>query len=337
MPAQSARAVLSRLGKTLLVCAVILGGVLGILDVVVDNSPLGSMDDAASSYFHQSQGKAAVAFVAARSLNAALSVLKSVEVNAVFVGVNPLQIVEPIDDLSKDFAQVMVYSIAAIFVQDLIHRISMEHALKIGVPVLGAVLLLSLWTPASMTGVRQRLAMLSRSLLLMIVFFRFLVPFTGWLGSGITEEFLSRDLENSLQSVRIVSETLDDQAKYTCGPDMNCGPLIVPEGAAESSGILEWFQKKAGTVKDGVASVLPDSVRNVPSVERIEGMISDTADHVVNIIKIFVVQTTIIPFGLAAVFYMCVRSLLGRNRMNAELEAMSRELRLIRSSGAPGQ
>lgn len=100
---------------------------------------------------------------------------------------------------------------------------------------------------------------------------------------------------------------------------------------------MEWFQKTASTVKDGVKSAVPDSVRNVPDVAKIKSMISDTADHVVNIIKIFIVQTTIIPIGLAAVFYMCVRSLVGRNRMSAELEAMSKELRVIKNSIASGR
>ncbi|MBP2296348.1 hypothetical protein [Azospirillum rugosum] len=337
MSARSVRKFFAKFGKSLLICAVILAGVVGIWDLLVNSSPLGAMDQAASSYFHQSQEKAAVAFVAARSLNAALSVLKSFELNLVFVGVNPLQIVEPIDDLSKDFSQVMVYAISALFVQDLAHKISMDFALKIGVPMLGAIWLLTVWTPASMIGARQRLSTLSRSLLMLIVFFRFLVPFTGWLGSEISEKFLSRDLEASLQSVQIANESLDSQAKYSCVSDMNCGSAISPDSAQEDGGLMEWFQKTASTVKDGVKSAVPDSVRNVPDVAKIKSMISDTADHVVNIIKIFIVQTTIIPIGLAAVFYMCVRSLVGRNRMSAELEAMSKELRVIKNSIASGR
>lgn len=124
--------------------AVAILGYCGLLDLAVSRGPIGQVQSQVVAYLDRSERQAVEAFAAARTINAAVSVLKSADLSAVVAQVAPMEVLEPVDDLAKQFSDVMVVSIVAILLERLVLSVSQAWALTYGVPLGCAMIALSL-------------------------------------------------------------------------------------------------------------------------------------------------------------------------------------------------
>ena len=88
-------------------------GFSGGLETGATWGPFGGTQDDVTGYLNSSERKAVEAFAVARTINAAVSFLKSADLSAVVAQVAPLEVLEPVDDLAKQFSDVMVVSIVS--------------------------------------------------------------------------------------------------------------------------------------------------------------------------------------------------------------------------------
>lgn len=191
----------------LLIVAIL--GYSGLIELAVTQGPLAAMQDRVAGYLDRSETKAVEAFAAARTINAAVSVLKSTDLSAVVVQVAPMEVLEPVDDLAKQFSDVMAVSIGAILVQRLILLMSQAWALNFVLPIGCVVLAASVVASWRFATLGLRLAALGRSVVLLALFARFVVLAAGWAGDGITERFLAGDLNKAIATMNAAGGNLD--------------------------------------------------------------------------------------------------------------------------------
>ena len=187
-------------------CLILVGilGYSGGLEIAASRGPFGHIQDKATSYLDRSQTKAVEAFAVGRSINAAVSVLKSVEITPLLARFAPLEVLEPVDDLAKQFSNVMAASIAAILVQRLILAVSQIWSLSVVLPIGCALSLCAFWC-ARWPGLGVRLSTLGRAIVVLAIFGRFVIPLAGWFGDGLTERFLAADLNAAVRSLNTAS------------------------------------------------------------------------------------------------------------------------------------
>jgi hypothetical protein len=184
-------------------------GYSGLLELAVTRGPLAIVEDRVAGYLDRSEAKAVDAFAAGRSINAAVSVLKSTDLSAVVVQIAPMEVLEPVDDLAKQFSDVMAVSICAILLQRLILLVSQAWALTFVLPVGCMLLAASVIVSRRFATLGLRLAALGRSVVLLALFARFAVLAAGWAGDSITERFLAGDLNQAIATMNAAGGNLD--------------------------------------------------------------------------------------------------------------------------------
>ena len=246
-------------------------GLVGGLELAASHGPLGQLQDETVAYLDKAERKATEAFAAGRAINAAASILKSTEVSPIVVKIAPMEVLEPVDDLAKQFSDIMAVSIAALLLQRLVLSISEAWALGILLPALG------------------------RSVVLLALFVRFVIPIAGWVGDELTEQFLARDLNEAVSTMNASHGSL------AATPDANAQPAA----AAPARSVPTSWWEALGRRSEAAGSWLPDRAGTTAIVTALESV----PDQIIKAIEIFLVQTILTPLTVGLLFYYALRSL----------------------------
>ena len=338
---------LGRLPALPLLLLVILG-YFGVLEAVATHGPLGSVQRVATSYLDRSQAKAIEAFAAARAINAGVSVLKSIEVSPLLARFAPLEVLEPVDDLAKQFSNVMAFSIAAILVQRLLLAVAHTWALGVALPIGCALSVAGMWC-ARWPELRFRLSSLGRGIIVLAIFGRFVIPIAGWVGDGLTERFLADDLREAVDTMNTASgglEKFTSQAVWAvdrAAPSPPAPPATIvsptqpivtpPPGPdkpqqqtylGQLSGLFSGAVQGATTMAQDATtaaqaavtkgqSLLQDIGSWVPdssTIPTIVNIMHGVPDQIVKAIEIFLVQTMLAPLVVGVLLYSALRSVI---------------------------
>ncbi len=261
-------------------------GYAGLLEWAASHGPTGAVQAGVEAYLDRSERVAVEAFAAARTINAAISVLKSMDLSAVVAQVAPLQVLEPVDELAREFSDVMVVSIVAILVERLVLHISQAWALSVVLPV-GCLLLAAAW--GRPTGIGRRLAALGRGAILVALFARCVVLAAGWVGDGVTDRFLAADLGRSMSVVSSAGGQLG-QITAKAGP---------PAGAASASLL--------GRLKDDMTTTWQQAQSWVPDRAAVDAVLVGLPDQIVRAIEVFLVQTLVTPALVGLLLWVGLR------------------------------
>lgn len=113
--------------------------------IVIAISWLSVIERKTEEYVDESTFEALAVFGTLRLTNAAISVVKSIEVDVVVASVQFGQVLDPIDDLIEDTSQVLKFAIASLFTQKLLVEILSTEFFKILLTVTGLLLITSLY------------------------------------------------------------------------------------------------------------------------------------------------------------------------------------------------
>jgi len=231
--------------------------------------------------------RALVSFAAARTLNALISVAQGTEISAQPLGVGvtltPGQLLDPLNDLVEQFSTLMLAASIAFGIQKVLITI-------------GAYWLISLVLTATALGWtwhyyrRQQAPAWLSKLLVILLMLRFAIPVVTIGTDLLSQKCLVADYEAS----QLIIDTSSGQAAKQNPP--------VP-AAGESQGIVD-------TVK-GWLSQTGDLKQRF---EYLKGSVEREIEHILKIIVIFLLQTTVIPFLLLWALYGFTRSAIEMSR-----------------------
>ena len=249
--------------------------------IVIACSWLAPLDAPAIKQVDAGLKRALISFAAARTLNALISVAQGTEISAQPLGVGvtltPGQALDPLNDVVEQFSTLMLGASIAFGVQKILISIGSYWliSLVLTVAVLGWTVLYFRRRPAP--------AWLSRSLVILLML-RFAVPVVTIGTDILSQKFLAAEYEAS----QLMLDTSSSQA-------VKAGPPV--PATAESQGIVD-------TIK-GWLSQTGDLKQRF---ENLKGSVEREIEHILKIIVIFLLQTTVIPFLLMWALYGITRS-----------------------------
>ena len=160
--------------------------------VLVILSWTGFIDRQSADYVDGALVQASVAFAVARTLNAVISVLQSIDVQLMVVGFSPGEILDPFNDMVEQFGSLMQLAVGSLILQKVLLVLVSDTFFKVTLTIVGGSLILSAFT--------ARVAVTS-ALIKTFVFLAFLrfsvvlmVMLNGWVDNAFLEDQLRRDV-----------------------------------------------------------------------------------------------------------------------------------------------
>jgi hypothetical protein len=251
---------------------------LALLVVLIPLAWLGPLDAAATRTVDDGLKRALISFAAARGLNAAISVVQGTEVSAAPAGMGviftPGQVLDPINDLVEQFSSLMLAASVAFGTQKVLIAIGAHPAVSL--LLLAAAFA---WAFRRWRG-RTPPLWLSR-LTLMLFLVRFAVPAVAVGSELLFEGFMAEEYHASRQVIETAADPLKMLAER-------------PDSTRKDDA---WWP--------GLADV---KERIQAAVERAQQVAERTAEHIVRLIVIFMMQTLVVPLALSWVLYRVGRA-----------------------------
>lgn len=290
--------------------------VIVLVVLVVALSWSKSLSELAGAQVDTGLKRSVVSFAAARTLNAVISVVQGTEVVIQPLGVGVTltlgQVLDPINDLVEQFSFIMLMASVAFGIQKLLLTIGSTWVVSALVTGLGLVWSVLYWY--------QRVPLGLSRFLVVVVFIRFVMPVATIGSAYVFDQFSAAEYEASLASIKQTGEELRALGKEvtTLSPE-GAVPKPMPDAAnptaAEPKGLLERAKEAIGGATNAVGSVFQASADKVRAkFESIKAQAERTAERMISLIVIFLMQTIVVPLILLLVLYRLLNSLVPRAR-----------------------
>jgi hypothetical protein len=265
--------------------------VLVVLTVVLAFS--GVVDDASRDIAERSFARALVTFAAARTLNGVISAAQGTEVALEPGGVGVIlaigEALDPINDLVERFSSVMLVAASSLGLQNILLGISRWWGMNAALVAVGVATIAATWWAG---GAGMRAAAITSRMFVMLLFLRFAVPLLI-LGTGIVSDvFLNEELDEAAAALEATSTEIEQ---------LSDAEPVPPSGDT--------------SLMDRLGSMLDDSMRSLNATERLgqlKATASDAAEHIINLIVIFVLQTILLPLAIFWLLLEIVKGFIGR-------------------------
>jgi hypothetical protein len=257
----------------------------------------GVADRLGEHYADEAFSRALVTFAAARTLNGVISVAQGTELAVEPAGVGVIfslgQILDPINDLVERFSTVMLVATTSLGLQNVLLDMTAWWGVS-GVLLLAAsLLLLSLWWPGQGSS---RWSSLALRFFLVTVFLRFAVPLLIIATNLVFDNFLAAEQQaavTALENTRSEIEAVNQAS-------------AVPEDQSDSmvERLNNWLDRSM------------ESMNVEAQLEDLATRVSQSTEHIINLIVIFIFQTILLPL---ASLWLLVEGLKSLGRRGANL------------------
>ena len=243
-----------------------------------------TLDLSSKQYIDKSFNRALITFGIAKTLNGVISVAQGTEIaiQPAGIGVNltPGQILDPVNDLVERFSWVMLASTTSLGIQKVFLTMSVWPAFGYFLDVtliLGLILLF--------TKTKNHLRVLFLRISLLVIALRFIVPVTGLINESVYYVFLENEYETSTKQLEFTTEEIGQLNNEESFNQPNIKKKSVWESAKE-------FYKSTSEMLDV----------NI-KIEKYKKAATESTQHIVNLIVVFLFQTLLIPLGFLLLLY----------------------------------
>ncbi|MFA7504324.1 MAG: hypothetical protein WCZ28_06460 [Burkholderiaceae bacterium] len=239
------------------------------------------LDSAAEQRVDSMLTRALVTFATARALDAVISVLQSGQVGAqvgVGMSIQPGELLDPVNDLVEKFSDVMLVVTVALGVHKVLLSIGAYWVVPLVLSIVAAVIIL-----ASMRGGAPRWLAQVFGLLVLV---RFAIPVATVGADTLFARFLAAEYESSQQ----VLDAIEGRS----------AAMVEPQPGEPDDGLVAKFRRMLSE-GDGLrerASAIAEAADRI-------------AEHVSNLIVVFVLQTIAFPVVLLWLLWQLARRLTG--------------------------
>lgn len=237
-----------------------------------------SFDSYGEQYTKEGLTRSTAAFVIAKGLNGAISVVQGTEVAMEPAGIGliltPGQILDPVNDLVERFSWVMLICTTSIGIQTILLTIFSSSSFSISVTVLLLLMVLFIW---NYKGASIDLKNILYRITAFIIILRFFIPLMA-----ITSDILYKTF---LEEKYIISKDHLEQSE-TVITNLSKENQQISNDAIENS----WYEKLSNSISDAI-----DSIDVNKRVEELEKEAEDLTKHIISLIVVFTMQTILFP------------------------------------------
>ncbi len=277
--------------KALISTLVVLVGILAASSVVnraIDSSFVNGWEHKANQYLLETAKRAGFIYLAARGINAGVSLLQSVEVGVVAASLHPGQALDPVNDAVERLSWIMLLSLASIGVQKILIEMAPWLGTVILLSIAMLVILLGIWLPKYM---KIDLRGLGLKLVLFALVVRFFIP----VAYVVNQSVYNRFLDSKYAAAGAVAEAKDVLGDKTEGVQGTVGDEAGNEEPGEASELSPLPQEG----EEGLIATAKKWMKNTAAVgskiDRIKAVTVYFFEHTVSLTVIFLLQTILIP------------------------------------------
>ncbi|NVK19215.1 MAG: hypothetical protein HWE30_11010 [Methylocystaceae bacterium] len=290
----------SQIKKSAVIIALILICLSGLFETLWQLTPLPSYEKNATAYLADVRERAAYAYAAARTLNATISLLESVDTGIGLVSIQPGQVLEPINDMIEQFSDLVLIALASVGVQEILMAILGDISWTYLLPLALLPLLIAPWAGPFQT----RLNRIGSIILITVIATRLLIPAIALGGHMITENYLKPDYKQAIADVETVREETNDAIGARSKVSQPIPPLTT---TAQKNSV---FSK---TPDDAASSLLIpnwDTVKGLADSEKILALLNNIPSRIITLITIFTFETLALPILMVLLFFWLARIVL---------------------------
>ncbi len=282
-----------RLKQTMIIFAFMVICFTGLFDRLYQFSPLPAFEETSQAYLADVRERATYAYAAARTLNAAISLLESVELGVAVVSGNPGQVLEPINDMIEQFSDLVLVALASVGVQEILVAVLGDLSWTYLLPLALLPLLIAPWSGEWC----KRLNRLGGVLCVSVILTRLLIPAAAMGGQMITQGYLQNDFDQALQQVETVKQKTREAVSDVPRVSQPLPPVISPP-----QNNLSVFSKTPQGAGDSV--VVPDlgTVRKIVDSDQLWTLLNNLPERIITLITIFAFETIVWPVLVALLF-----------------------------------
>jgi hypothetical protein len=264
-----------------------------VIVLAVAGALTGHIDRASEEQAESALKNALVTFAVARTLNGVISAAQGTEValepGGVGVVLSVGEILDPINDLIERFSSVMLVAASSLGLQILLLNITSWWGVSGFLIAAAAGFLVVIWAPRSTAA---RYAGPALRVLLFLLFVRFAVPVLIVGTTLISDAFLAPRQAEATAILRDTTEDIERISDET--------PAVAP---GEQS-----FMDRLGEMIDESLQ----SMRVGERMKELKESASNAAEHIVDLIAIFVLQTILLPLLFIWLFMAILKGIAGR-------------------------
>ena len=271
----------------------------GLFDTAYQATPLPAFEEEASDYLADVRERATYAYAAARTLNAAISLLKSVDAGIGFVSLQPGHFLEPINDMIEQFSDLVLIALASVGIQEILVAILGDISWRYLLPLSLLPALLAPWSKRWC----NRLNSLSATLVISIIMIRLLIPSIALGGHMITTHYLTNDYNAAIQHVDKVKDETNKAILSSPRVSQPLPPKVSTPGERSVFSNPKYEES---------ATIIPDwdTVKKLADSDQIIAMLDNVPDRIITLITIFAFETLALPLLMVFIFLWVGRGML---------------------------
>ncbi|NKC10762.1 MAG: hypothetical protein GKR94_00710 [Gammaproteobacteria bacterium] len=253
----------------LLSAAIVIGMALALL---------GTGDRLGETQLAKATQRALIAFVSARGLNGAISVIQGTEVAIQPAGLGltltPGEVLDPVNDLVERFSWIMLASTISLGIQQVALEITASALLNALVLLIGLSALTALWFGQR---IRSGPAQFIVRLALLMLVLRFITPAYALAGEAFFQLFLAQDYTSASRDIERARD------------DLRAAQTVAAKPASAQNPPSVW-QRVTGTLGS-----LRDATQLGQQMQRLSEKVRNLAKDIVDLAVIFVIQSLVLP------------------------------------------
>ncbi|SCA57054.1 conserved exported hypothetical protein [Candidatus Terasakiella magnetica] len=258
----------------------------GLFDSLYHATPLPAFEEEAGAYLADIRERATYAYAAARTLNGAISLLESVELDAMIISGQPGQVLEPVNDMVEQFSDLILIALASIGVQEILITVLGDISWGYLLPLALLPLALAPWVKQPW---QKNLKSIGSILCLSVVFSRLLIPAIALSGQTISEHYLKPDYANAIEHVEEVKEKT--RKAVSDGPSVS--QLLPPEIITDKPKSI--FSNTPAQAQSSTIVPNLETMTSLVKSDQIWTMLDTVPQKIITLITIFSFETIAWP------------------------------------------
>ena len=236
---------------------------------------------------------ALITFALVRSINAVISVAQGTElaIEPAGIGVTlaPGEAFDPINDLVERFSWIVLAANTSLGVQQVLIELGITPLLQ-GLVLLSAlIMLLNTWLPEAMS---EKWRFILMRLALLLITLRFIVPMTVIMNELAYDFFLAEKYESSFTELESAQQSVQELQ------DAELGSVDAESDEGLLATISRWYNSTSQTINFSAR------------FEEYERRLGNSAENIINLIVVFVLQTIIFPLALFWLSIKLIRAMI---------------------------
>ena len=267
-------------------------------------------DRVALNYIDDALATSATAYVAARGINATISVLQDVEISVGIASVSPGELLDPLNDLIERFSTVMLYATASLGIQKILLTISGWLLIKLIVVLLIILLIIGLLFNRKYSLLTNNNMGIIYKLLIFLLALRFCVPVMAIANGAIENIFINNDINVHVSKLQKVEATTKKLAELNDKPKTSSVVSNQQNNPEEKQGNRFFiYLKRIKESLNETADALNPNIKAHALVEQISKQSSEAISSATKLMSLFIAQSILLPLLFLYIVLFSVRQL----------------------------